>query len=141
MHTPPRMGTVRGPALGCASRMPKKRAVLLPELLTDRPAMRRRRPTLLALERGARVIAAAPVQPRAKRKSARSNQTGTLKKLKKLKNIKKTKKKGKKPRAGAADLSAMPLVAVPASGAMVEGAFHRKGTATAATFRPWYWRY
>lgn len=120
----------------------KKRAALVPELLTDRPAMRMKRPALLALERGARVIATAPAKPRAKRKSAKSSQSGKLKNLKKkMKKINKTKRKSKKARNGAADLSAMPLAAGPASGAIVEGVFHRKGTATAATFRPWYWRY
>jgi len=39
------------------------------------------------------------------------------------------------------DLSAVPIAARQAIPIAAEAAFHQKGSATAASFRPWYWQY
>ena len=39
------------------------------------------------------------------------------------------------------DLSVVPIAAGQAAPIAAETAFHQKGSATAATFRPWYWQY
>jgi hypothetical protein len=39
------------------------------------------------------------------------------------------------------DLSAVPIAARQAIPIAAEAIFHQKGSATAATFRPWYWQY
>ena len=39
------------------------------------------------------------------------------------------------------DLSAMPMATRQTIPSVVEAAFHQKGSATAASFRPWYWQY
>jgi hypothetical protein len=39
------------------------------------------------------------------------------------------------------DLSVVPIAAGQAVPIAAETAFHQKGSATAATFRPWYWQY
>jgi hypothetical protein len=51
------------------------------------------------------------------------------------------------PRAGVkggkrcGDLSTVPIAAGQAIPIAAEAIFHQKGSATAATFRPWYWQY
>jgi hypothetical protein len=39
------------------------------------------------------------------------------------------------------DLSAVPIAARQAIPITAEAIFHQKGSATAASFRPWYWQY
>ncbi|HEV2547079.1 MAG TPA: hypothetical protein VGU20_07070 [Stellaceae bacterium] len=39
------------------------------------------------------------------------------------------------------DLSAVPIAARQAVPVAAEAIFHQKGSATAASFRPWYWQY
>jgi hypothetical protein len=39
------------------------------------------------------------------------------------------------------DLSAVPIATRQAIPSVAEAIFHQKGSATAATFRPWYWEY
>ena len=39
------------------------------------------------------------------------------------------------------DLSVVPVAAPQAIPTAADAVFHQKGTATAATFRPWYWQY
>lgn len=42
---------------------------------------------------------------------------------------------------GCGDLSAMPVSARQATPIAAEAVFHQKGSANAASFRPWYWQY
>jgi len=102
----------------------KKRAVLNPELLAARAAKR----ALAA----AQSVAKGADRSRRIAKKAKKKATVARKQPGKSKALAKRKPLSKP----AANSNIMPIAEIAA-----QSAFARKGTASAAAFRPWYWRY
>jgi hypothetical protein len=101
----------------------KKRAQLVPGLLEGRRAAPSARLHVLPVERRERLadvelmpVATPPSEPPPPRAAVKGGK-----------------------RCG--DLSTVPIAAGPAIPIAAEAIFHQKGSATAATFRPWYWQY
>ena len=100
----------------------KKRAVLNPELLAARAAKRA-------------VVAAQAVanRPRRAEKKAKKKTAAAARKKSSTSKARAKRKPLPKP---AANSNVVPIADIAA-----QSAFARKGAASAAAFRPWYWRY
>jgi hypothetical protein len=98
----------------------KKRAALNPELLAARAAKRAAASARSVLERDDRAHRAAKKAKPSRKPPSKS----------------KVRAKRKQPTKPAANSNISPV-----SGIAAQTAFARKGTASAAAFRPWYWRY